>query len=371
MPRHRGAGETRHIGPALHAITTSEGYHREWRFRRKDGSTFTADVIGAMMPDGNLIGMVRDTTERNRTESRFRRLVDSNAQGVSFSKAAGPITAANDAFLRITGYTRDELEAGAIDWRAITPVEHAEADRRALDEIIPRPRRVHAIRERVYPPRRIARARSPRCGIVRRQSGGGRLFVLDLTERKKPSNSSIARSGASARSPEESPTISTTSSRRFCSRWRSSNPPRPTKQLSALLDTVHRSAQRGAELVQQVLSFARGVEGRHVLVNPLHLMRDFLMVLRDTFPRSIDVRLESKPDLWNISADPTQIHQVFMNLSINARDAMTEGGQLSVKMENVVLDDTYAAMNIDARPGTYVRITVADTGPGIPPDVRD
>ena len=62
--------ETEHIGPALRAITTSEGYHREWRFRRKDGSTFTAEVIGAMMPDGNLLGMIRDTTERNRTEGR-------------------------------------------------------------------------------------------------------------------------------------------------------------------------------------------------------------------------------------------------------------------------------------------------------------
>ena len=108
-----------------------------------------------------------------------------------------------------------------------------------------------------------------------------------------------------------------------------------------------------------------------MLVNVHHLIRDLMKVLRDTFPRSIDIRLEQKGDPWNISADPTQIHQVFMNLAINSRDAMTQGGQLSMIVENAVLDATYAAMNLDARPGEYVRVTVADTGPGIPPDVRD
>ena len=364
--------ETQHIGPALRAITTSTGYHREWRFRRKDGSTFTAEVIGAMMPDGNLLGMIRDTTERNRTEGRFRRLVESNAQGVMFWNAGGLVTAANDAFLSIIGYTREDLNAGAIAWTAITPPEYVDADRRAQGEIA-----LHGVctpYEKEYIRRDGSRvpvlvgaasfADNPEEGVA---------FVLDLTERKKleqqffraqrmESIGTLAGGIAHDLNNVLAPILLSVAVIKSATE---------DEEISALLDTVHHSAQRGAELVRQVLSFARGVEGRHVLVNPLHLMRDLLKVLRDTLPRSIDVRLEPKPDLWNISADPTQIHQVFMNLSINARDAMTEGGQLSVTMENVVLDDTYAAMNIDARPGMYVRVTVADTGPGIPPEVRD
>jgi len=365
--------ETQHIGPALHAITTSTGYHREWRFRRKDGSMLTAEVIGAMMPDGNLLGLIRDTTERNRTEGRFRRLVESNAQGVMFWNAGGGlVTAANDAFLSIIGYSRDDLNAGAIAGSAISPLEYLEADRRAQGEIA-----LHGVctpYEKEYVRRDGSRvpvlvgaasfADNPEEGVA---------FVLDLTERKKleqqffraqrmESIGTLAGGIAHDLNNVLAPILLSVAVIKSATEDR---------EISALLDTVHHSAQRGAELVRQVLSFARGVEGRHVLVNPLHLLRDLLKVLRETLPPSIDVRLEPKPDLWNISADPTQIHQVFMNLSINARDAMTEGGQLRVKMENVVLDDTYAAMNIDARPGMYVKITVADTGPGIPPEVRD
>jgi CheY-like chemotaxis protein len=131
------------------------------------------------------------------------------------------------------------------------------------------------------------------------------------------------------------------------------------------------SAQRGASLVQQVLSFAKGVEGRHVTVNPITVISDLVKVTKETFPKSVTVQFNSGPDLWSISADPTQMHQVFLNLCINARDAMPHGGTLTITLENIVLDDTYAAMNIDARPGAYVVVTVADTGTGIPPEVRE
>lgn len=138
-----------------------------------------------------------------------------------------------------------------------------------------------------------------------------------------------------------------------------------------LLHTVQNSAQRGADLVKQVLSFARGVEGQRVIVNPLHLMRELLKVMRDTFPKTISVRFTPVPDLWTINGDATQLHQVFLNLCVNARDAMPSGGNLIVTMENVVLDETYAAMNPDSAPGAYVHVKVSDTGSGIPQDIQD
>jgi PAS domain S-box-containing protein len=364
--------ERKYIGPALEAITSNANYHREWVFRRKDGTEFPAEVIGAMMPDKTLLGMIRDVTERKRIEERFRRLVDSNAQGVMFWKVSGTVTSANDAFLSMIGYTREELDAGSIDWSKITPEEFAPRDRRALDEIAAAG--VCTPYEKEY-----SRKDGTRVPILigaasfADNPSEGVSFVLDLTEKKKleqqffraqrlESVGTLAGGIAHDLNNILAPILLSVGVLKSEIK---------DEQLGALVETVHRCAQRGADLVQQVLSFARGVEGRHVLVNVQHVIRDVIKVARDTFPRSIDVRLEQKDDVWSISADPTQVHQVFMNLCINARDAMPDGGLLTLTTENVVLDTTYAAMNIDARPGAYVRVTVADTGPGIPPEVRD
>jgi PAS domain S-box-containing protein len=138
-----------------------------------------------------------------------------------------------------------------------------------------------------------------------------------------------------------------------------------------LLDTLESSSRRGAALVKQVLGFARGVEGQRIVVNPVHLMRELIQILRDTFPKNIEIKFTPPRGLWTINGDPTQLHQVLLNLCVNARDAMPDGGSLTVSMENLVIDETYAGMNPDAQPGPFVMIKVADTGGGIPPDIRN
>jgi PAS domain S-box-containing protein len=138
-----------------------------------------------------------------------------------------------------------------------------------------------------------------------------------------------------------------------------------------LLTTLEGSAQRGADLVQQVLAFARGVGGERVPVNPVHIMRDLLKVMLDTFPKNITVSFGPARHLWSVTGDSTQMHQVFLNLCVNARDAMPDGGSLTITMDNVVLDDTDAAMNADSTAGPHVVVTVEDTGTGIPIEIRD
>jgi len=136
-----------------------------------------------------------------------------------------------------------------------------------------------------------------------------------------------------------------------------------------LLGTLHASAQRGTALIRQVLSFSRGMEGRHLTLNPVHILEDIRKIIGDTFPKNIVFRLKSAPGLPAVTGDPTQLHQVFMNLCVNARDAMPDGGRLTVTLEQVVLDEVYAGMNPNCRPGAYVVVRVADTGTGIPPAV--
>jgi PAS domain S-box-containing protein len=144
-----------------------------------------------------------------------------------------------------------------------------------------------------------------------------------------------------------------------------------TDEAREVLETLRSCSQRGADLVRQVLSFARGVEGDRLLVQPSHLMHDIEQIIRQTFPKNIDFRLSHPRSLWAVEGDPTQLHQVFMNLCVNARDAMPKGGTLTVTMKNVVLDATYAGMSPEAKAGNYVVINVADTGHGIAPDVRE
>jgi signal transduction histidine kinase/CheY-like chemotaxis protein len=139
----------------------------------------------------------------------------------------------------------------------------------------------------------------------------------------------------------------------------------------AMLKTLGSCAQRGADLVRQVLGFARGVEGERMEVNVGHLLREIRQIIRETFPKNIETSTQFPRDLWPVLGDPTQLHQVFMNLCVNARDAMPQGGHLHVAADNAELDEMYAGMHPDARPGSFLVVTVKDSGTGIPASVRD
>ncbi len=138
-----------------------------------------------------------------------------------------------------------------------------------------------------------------------------------------------------------------------------------------LLPILISNAKRGASLVKQVLSFTRGVEGDRTLLQINNLIREIQQVIKETFPKSIDISTKTPPNLWIVSGDATQLHQVLMNLCVNARDAMLDGGSLQIWTENLFIDKNYAAMYIGVRVGHYVVITVTDTGVGIPSAILD
>jgi two-component system, cell cycle sensor histidine kinase and response regulator CckA len=142
-------------------------------------------------------------------------------------------------------------------------------------------------------------------------------------------------------------------------------------QTQHLLQLIDNSAHRGADLVKQILSFTRGIEGKPTNTQISHLLADIQKIIRQTFPKNIEFLIDLPSDLWLIPADTTMLHQVFMNLCVNARDAMPNGGVLSITAENIVIDDNYARMNLDAHQGSYVLVTITDTGLGIPPEIVD
>ncbi len=138
-----------------------------------------------------------------------------------------------------------------------------------------------------------------------------------------------------------------------------------------IFTTIETSARRGADMVQQVLSFARGVEGRQLAVQIGRLLREIEKIANETFLKNIQVRSKIPKELWGVQGDPTQLHQVLLNLCVNARDAMPNGGMLMITASNVVLDEHSGELGTEAKPGRHVLIEVEDTGTGMPPDVME
>ena len=146
---------------------------------------------------------------------------------------------------------------------------------------------------------------------------------------------------------------------------------RETYEEENILKTMQSSAQRGADMVKQVLAFARGGDTHKTLIHIEPLVKEMGKIITDTFPKNIDCQVKLNKEMWPVSGIPTQLYQVLMNLCVNARDAMPNGGTLTLATENVRLDDVMAASHPNAKPGNYVCASVADTGTGISPEQKE
>ena len=147
--------------------------------------------------------------------------------------------------------------------------------------------------------------------------------------------------------------------------------PHKPADVDRTLTTIEGSARRGAELVKQLLVFGRGGEGRRAGVELGALAEELVGIARQTFPKNIGVRLDMVPGARTVYGDATQLHQVLLNLCVNARDAMAEGGVLTLAIANEEIDAEAAGAHPEVRPGPFVRLTVSDTGSGIPPEILD
>jgi len=145
----------------------------------------------------------------------------------------------------------------------------------------------------------------------------------------------------------------------------------PDEKSQRLLSTLNANARRGADLIKQVLSFARGLEGKRTTLQMRHLILEITKLIEETFPKNIRVKTDIAADLWPLIGDATQLHQVLVNLCVNARDAMPKGGQLRLTAANLMMDQDSVQQHLDAKIGSYVVVTVADTGHGIAQGILD
>lgn len=143
----------------------------------------------------------------------------------------------------------------------------------------------------------------------------------------------------------------------------------PKARHDHILDVIESSANRGAELVRQVLAFTRGMDGERVNMRLAPLLDELGGIIRHTFPRNILIEISMGKALWLVPGHPTQVHQVLLNLAVNARDAMPAGGTLSISVENILIAENSVLLRPQAEAGPYVVIEFTDTGQGMSPEV--
>lgn len=138
-----------------------------------------------------------------------------------------------------------------------------------------------------------------------------------------------------------------------------------------MVSAIQTSAARGTALVRQILSFARGRSGAPVVLQIQHVVRDIIQLAQETFPRAVKIELRLAESLPTVLGDATQLHQVLLNLCVNARDAMPNGGLLTVEASPVFLQQHTTRLLDAPVSGSFLRLTVSDTGSGIPAEIMD
>ncbi len=365
--------------------TVAGGWHGEMWNRRKDGTEFPISLSTTAVRDNlgqpiALIGIAIDIAERKRSEEalrksedQYRTLFDESLNVVFISTPDGKLTEINPAGVKLFGYgSKEEMLTAAVaqdlfmnpddrrqyqasidekgfvkdyeiecktkDGKLLNILETANAVRDAFGNVVA----YRGIMRDITVQKRLEKEflRAQRMESIGTLAGG---VAHDLNNVLAPIMMAVEILQAKF-SDEEGKRI---------------------------LETLATSTRRGSDIVKQILAFGRGIEGHRIIIQPKHVIREVEKISAETFPKSIQVKTIIPKDLWTILADPTQFHQVLLNVCVNARDAMPRGGTLTIAAENVSLDEYFSTMHAQAKPGPHVVVTITDTGTGIPPEVLE
>ena len=364
----------------LHAATTRQTngtYDEEYRIIRPDGSLrWIRDrafpVRNAKGEIYRVVGVAQDITERKRSRDQLHEqasLLDKARDAILVRHLVHGITYWNKSAEMLYGWTAEEVrgrQASELLYRELAAYEQAMAAVLGKGEWCGELQQITKSGAFILI--------EARWTLVRDDAGrpqGVLAINSDITDKKKmeqqflraqrmESIGTLAGGIAHDLNNVLAPILMSIELLRMTSR---------DERARAVLSTIETSAKRGADMVKQILSFARGVEGERMVINVRHIIKDMQHLVHDTFPKEIVFRAELDPDLPLFSGDHTQVHQVLLNLCVNARDAMPKGGTLTVAATSLQVDDSYAGMTPGSIPGRYLKIKVTDTGTGIPPEV--
>ncbi len=324
----------------------------------------------------SVLAINTDITGRKKTDEALKmqgRVLESMAEGVTVCNEDGLILFSNDSCNTMFGYKSGELIGQHYSVIRSLPQDEG---RRAMDELFGVLREKGAWMGEMNSRKKDGTPFITRSRISVLEMDGVRSFVAvveDITE-KKNMEAQFLRSQRMESVGRLSSGIAHDMNNILTPIFISSFMLRrklPPDDFEKMLGNIETNAQRGADLIKQLLTVNCDMSGQRHVVETSQLASDMMKIMSGTFPKNITLSATTPEDVWPVIGDPTQLHQVLLNLCVNARDAMPAGGVLSLTTENTRLDENFAAMNVDAMPGPYVVIRVSDTGDGIPADVID
>ncbi len=304
-----------------------------------------------------------------KSEARVRHLVESSIIGISIGDLDGRIIDANDAFLKLLGFTRGDLASGEIRWNELTPPEYHESDEQTIEQL--RIRGVAPPWEKEFFRKDGSRV-SVLIGVTTLVAADGGIecvsFVVDICERKQLEKQlrqaqkmeAIGRlAGGIAHDFNNLLGVIIGWSEVFEDRMDKNDPLRPKAE------QIKKAGQSAAQLTRQLLAFSRQQVLEPKILDLTAVVADTLKMLKRLIGEDIELVTVSDPHVGRVKADQGQIDQVIMNLAVNARDAMPRGGKLTISIANAMMDDISIRLHPGAVPGSYVMLAISDTGCGM------
>lgn len=347
----------------------------EHRFRRTNGTyayvfdraTVVYDPAGKPL---RVVGVTIDVTERKQSEEKIRELavlLDKAGDAIAVCDTHGQIVYWNQGAARVLGWTADE--ALGRNYEQLVCVNHSSALDRVRSALLRGGEWNGELTQRHRDGRQVVVY--SRWTLVRDESGQPRSRLIintDVTEQKRLEEqflrtqrlqglgvlvSGIAHDMKNMLVP-------------ICTGVQILRERPEGVEPGSILKTMEAATQRCVEMIKQMLAFARGGEIDRTFINPNQLVNEMARMIRDTFPREVQCEVQVDRDTASVWGYSTQLHQVLLNLCVNARDAMPRGGTLKLSVANEPITAEAAAARPGVEPGNYVRISVADTGVGIP-----
>jgi PAS domain S-box-containing protein len=339
---------------------------------KKDGSTIWAEIVSRVLTLSGRpakLALANDITERKKTEDQMREqaaLLDLASDAILVRDLSGKIRFWNKGAERLYGWSA--ARAIGNQMTALFPKQDKPALAAAEAELLARGEWTGELRKHLQSGQEVIV--STRWTLLRNERGEPCSVLIidtDITEKKKLESHFLR-----AQRMEGIGTLATGMAHDLNNilapilmsagylRWDIT----PDEREKAI-GRIELSVKRGAEIIQQVLTFGRGIEGERVAVKPADLVAEIGEIIGQTFPKNISVTVASQPDLWLLMGDRTQIHQVLLNLCVNARDAMPKGGELTLRVSMTKLTEPMPALPTPAQPGPYIVFEVADNGCGI------